>query len=131
MAATSPRKLINNATWALLEVALQKAKHSQAGAPATLSDRDFIEAVLYLNRTGCPWRDLPAQLGYWHAVYMRFRRWEDRGIWHKLWKNLQGEKFSQARDLFMDSTTVRAHQHAAGAPKKTVAIRLWDALGEG
>jgi transposase len=129
MATTHPRKLISDRTWALLEEALQEAKHSSAGAPAALSERDFIEALLYLIRTGSPWRDLPPELGYWHAVYMRFRRWEARGIWQRLWKQLQSRKFSQARELFVDSTTVRAHQHAAGAPKKTVAIRLWDALG--
>jgi transposase len=59
---------------------------------------------------------------------MRFRRWEQRGVWRRLWKNLQGERFAEARDLLMDSTTVRAHQHAAGAPKKTAPIRLLDAL---
>lgn len=45
-----------------------------------------------------------------------------------MWQQLQAERFAQARELLIDSTTVRAHQHAAGAPKKTPAIRLWDAL---
>ncbi|HWA88042.1 MAG TPA: IS5 family transposase [Opitutus sp.] len=121
--------MITDRIWQSLEPALRQAKHSAAGAPAGLSDRDFLEAVLYLNRAGCPWRDLPAELGYWHAVYMRFRRWEDRGVWRRLWQQLQAERFAQARELLIDSTTVRAHQHAAGAPKKTPAIRLWDALG--
>lgn len=131
MAKTHPRKLIDDRTWELFEEALKEAKHSRAGAPAALSDRDFIEAVLYLLRTGSPWRDLPTELGYWHAVYMRFRRWEERGVWHRLWKRLQHKEFGKAKALFMDWTTVRAHQHAAGAPKKTVARRLWDALGAG
>jgi transposase len=61
---------------------------------------------------------LPAALGYWHAVYMRFRRREERGVWHRLWKGLQTAPFAQARALFMDSTTLRAHHHAAGASKK-------------
>lgn len=124
-----PRKMISDATWEQLEKALREAKHSQAGAPPELTDREFMEAVLYLVRVGCPWRDLPRELGYWHAVYMRFRRWEERAVWSKLWKVLQGEHFAQARDLFIDSTTVRAHQHAAGAPKKTAETRLWAALG--
>ena len=110
--------MISNEIWNKLETPLQKAKHSQAGTPGEMTDRDFLEAMLYLLRTGSPWRDLPAELGYWHAVYMRFRRWEARGVWMKLWKNLQGEGFAQARRLFIDSTTVRAHQHAAGAQKK-------------
>jgi transposase len=122
------RKLISNQVWKELESALLAAKHSRAGAPGEMSDREFLEAVLHLQRTGSPWRDLPPQLGYWHAVYMRFRRWEARGVWRRLWKNLQSDSFAQARDLLMDSTTVRAHQHAAGAPKKTPVTRLWDAL---
>lgn len=120
--------MISDRIWKQLEEGLRAAKHSRAGAPAELDDREFLEAILYLVRVGCPWRDLPPEFGYWHAVYMRFRRWEERGVWSKLWRRLQSEPFAQARDLLMDSTTVRAHQHAAGAPKKTAAIRLWDAL---
>lgn len=118
------RKIISNQVWQQVEPALKAAKHSQAGA----SDREFLEAVLHLQRTGSPWRDLPPELGYWHAVYMRFRRWEARGVWRRLWENLQAEPFAGARDFFMDSTTVRAHPHAAGAPKKTPVTRLWGAL---
>lgn len=130
MAKNEVRRLISNAMWEKLEVAVEAAKHSRAGAPPELTDREFLEALLYLNRSGSPWRDLPAELGYWHAVYMRFRRWEKRGVWERLWKHLQAEPFAQARDLLMDSTTIRAHQHAAGAPKKTAPIRLWDDLAE-
>ena len=122
------RKIINDSMWETLGPAVQAAKHSAAGAPPALSDREFIEAVLHLNRTGSPWRDLPGALGYWHAVYMRFRRWEARGVWARLWKNLQAESFAGARGLLLDSTTVRAHPHAAGAQKKTAATRLWAAL---
>lgn len=74
-----PRRMISDRVWEELKAALAEAKHSRAGAPAELSDRDFLEAVLYLNRVGCPWRDLPPELGYWHAVYMRFRRWGKSG----------------------------------------------------
>jgi transposase len=126
------RKLISDGVWKQLEVAVQASKHSRAGAPGDWSDREFLEALLYLNRTGSPWRDLPPRLGYWHAVYMRFRRWEARGVWQRLWQYLQAEPFAQALGLLIDSTTVRAHPHAAGAPKKTVPTRLWDALaGDG
>jgi len=129
MVKTTSRLLITDELWERLEPLVEEAKHSRAGAPAELSERIFIEAVLYLTRSGCPWRDLPQEFGYWHAVYMRFRRWEERGVWGRLWSLIQAEHFEQATELFIDSTTVRAHQHAAGAPKKTVAIRLWAALG--
>ena len=130
MAREHVGRMLSDDVWEQFEAGLAAAKHSHAGAPAELSDRDFLEAVLYLNRVDCPWRDLPAELGYWHAVYMRFRRWEKRGVWRRLWQRLQSESFAQARHLLMDSTTVRAHQHAAGAPKKTAATRLWGALVE-
>jgi transposase len=126
MSKVEERKLISDAMWEKLEPAILAAKHSAAGAPSEQSEREFLEALLYLNRTGHPWRDLPAELGYWHAVYMRFRRWEDRGVWQRLWKNLQAGPFAEARELFLDSTTVRAHPHAAGAPKKRVRTKLWD-----
>jgi len=122
------RKIISDQIWESLEPALSAAKHSAAGAPPDQSEREFVEAMLYLNRVGCPWRDLPAVFGEWHSVYMRFRRWEARGVWRRLWEHLQTELFAEARALFIDSTTVRAHQHAAGAPKKTVSTRLWAAL---
>ena len=70
MAIEYPRVMISDRVWEQLKAALEEAKHSRAGAPAEMSDRDFLEAVLYLNRVGCPWRDLPAELGYWHAVSM-------------------------------------------------------------
>lgn len=122
------RKIITDSIWKKLEAALAVAKHSAAGAPPKLTDRDFLEALLYLNRTGTPWRDLPAEFGGWDVVYMRFRRWTERGVWQRLWQDLQAEPFADARDLLLDSTTVRAHSHAAGAPKKR-ASKLWGGLG--
>jgi len=80
-----------------------------------LSDRLFIEAVLYLARTGTPWRDLPEAFGHWDAVSNRFRRWESRGLWRQRWERLQTDACPLTPHLFLDATIVRAHQHAAGA----------------
>ena len=128
MSQPQVRKIISDAIWQKLEPALVAAKHSRAGAPPKMTDREFLEALLYLNRTGTPWRDLPAELGGWDVVYMRFRRWTERGVWQRLWQDLQTAPFAAARDLLIDSTTVRAHPHAAGAPKKRVPTKLWDGL---
>ena len=124
------RMLLTDDAWGEIEPLLTASKH-KAGSPPELSERQFIEAVLYLARTGLPWRDLPDQFGHWDAVYNRFRRWEARGIWRQLWERLQTEGCEVATHVFIDSTIVRAHQHAAGARKKTVGKRhrLWDALG--
>jgi putative transposase len=127
MSEVPDRKMITDSLWQKLEAALVVAKHSAAGAPPKMTDRDFLEALLYLNRTGTPWRDLPAELGAWDVVYMRFRRWTERGVWQRLWQDLQAAPFADARDLLLDSTTVRAHSHAAGAPKKR-ASKLWGGL---
>jgi len=91
------------------------AKHSAAGAPGDLRDREFVEAVLSLNRTAvrggiCRRR--------W-ATGMRFPRWEERGVWQRLWKNLQARTFCPGTGtLFMDSTTARAHPMPPARPKK-------------
>ena len=124
------RLLLTEEAWAEIAPILAAIK-SRAGCPSALSDRLFIEAVLYLARTGTPWRDLPADFGHWDAVYNRFRRWERRGIWRQLWERLQTAACPLARHIFIDATIVRAHQHAAGALKKTAGTphRLWAALG--
>jgi transposase len=126
----SVRLLLTDEAWAEIAPILATLK-SRAGSPPALSDRMFIEAVLYLARTGTPWRDLPAEFGHWDAVYNRFRRWEARGIWRQLWERLQAADCHVALHLFIDATIVRAHQQAAGALKKTVGKphRLWGALG--
>jgi putative transposase len=125
------RLVITDAVWAEMEPILRMLKHS-AGSPPQLSDRLFIEAVLYQARTGIPWRDLPEDFGHWDAVYNRFRRWEARSLWKRLWQHVQQHGCALATQIFIDSTIIRAHQHAAGAPKKTVGNtpRLLAALGE-
>ena len=126
----SVRLLLTDEAWAELAPILAAIK-SRAGSPPVLSDRMFIEAVLYLARTGTPWRDLPEEVGHWDAVSNRFRRWERRGLWRQLWERLQTDASPRTRHLFIDATIVRAPQHAAGALKKTVGTphRLWAALG--
>ena len=83
----------------------------------------FVEAVLWIARTGSPWRDLPPEFGLWNSAYQRFARWSRQGVWHRIFTQLAGD--ADFEEVFIDSTIVRAHQHAAGAAKKT-AIRHSD-----
>lgn len=90
----------------------------------------MVNAILWRLRTGAPWRDLPERYGPWQTVYSRFRRWQRGGVWDRVLAALQTDG-DAAGDLdwtlhFIDGTTVRAHQHAAGATKGAV-IRHSDA----
>lgn len=109
------RRVITDKAWRQLEPILRRIL-SPRGAPPKLGLREFLEAVLYIDRTGVPWRDLPPCFGAWDAVYQRFRRWQRNGAWEALWRGLQAPAAASARRLFVDSTVVRAHQHAAGGP---------------
>jgi transposase len=94
----------------------------------TADNRLFLDAVLWLLRTGAPWRDLPPEFGRWHSVYMRFSRWEEKGVWDRVLEAVKDEP--ELKALFLDSTAVRAHLHAAGAGKKTVR-KHWADLAAG
>ncbi len=86
-------------------------------SPSTaLDNRWFLEAVLWIGRTGSPWRDLPVEFGRWHTVYMRFSRWRRKGVWQRIALAMAGE--TEIEHILIDSTIVRAHQHSAGASKK-------------
>lgn len=80
----------------------------------------FVNALLWMCRTGAPWRDLPECYGKWITVYQRFNRWSRNGAMERLFTALQEERIigMEIRVLAMDSTSVKVHQHAAGAPKK-------------
>lgn len=113
------RKVLRNAQWARIEEMLP-GKPGDRGVTAQ-NNRLFVEAVLWVARVGSPWRDLPEEFGPWNSVYKRFSRWADHGVWHRVFAELA--KDADFEQVFLDSTIVRAHQHAAGAPKKTVIRR--------
>ena len=78
-------------------------------------NRLFVEAVLYRYRTGMPWRDLPERFGDWKAVHTRFTRWAKAGVWVHIFETLAAK--SPHSMAFIDSSIIRAHQHAAGGKK--------------
>ncbi len=81
-------------------------------------NRLFVEAVLYRYRAGIPWRDLPERFGDWKAVHTRHTRWAESGVWERVFKVLAAGADNEY--AMIDSTIVRAHQHSAGARKKSL-----------
>jgi transposase len=103
-------------------------KPGDPGATAA-DNRRFVEAVLWVLRTGCPWRDLPPELGNWHTTYTRFSRWNRTGVWARLLTAVRADP--DLEEVFLDSTAIRAHLHAAGAPKKTAIKHGADRVAAG
>jgi transposase len=78
-------------------------------------NRLFVNAVIWIARTSAPWRDLPTRFGRWNSVFQRFNRWAKAGVWEEIFRALQAPDLTA---LMLDSTIIRAHQHAAGSPEK-------------
>ena len=78
-------------------------------------DRQILNGILWILRTGAPWRDLPERYGAWNTVYSRFVRWQKSGLYQKILAELGLE--ADLEDMGTDSTCAQAHQHSAGAKK--------------
>ena len=87
-------------------------KDGDAGRSA-LNNRQFINAVMWIARSGAPWRDLPVEFGKWSNVHKRFTRWSKAGVWQAIFNTLAADHDTEW--LMMDSTIVKIHQHGAGA----------------
>ena len=82
--------------------------------------RQVLNGILFRTRSGIPWRDLPERYGPWETVYKRFARWERDGTWARIEAVLRTQADGAGEldwNAQIDSTVVRAHQHAAGARK--------------
>lgn len=95
--------------------------HGKAGRP-WLPHRTVVNGILWILRTGAPWRDLPERYGKWNTVYTRFKRWRRDGTWTRILSTLLDERNAQGRldqDLWcIDGTIVRAARCAGGARRR-------------
>jgi putative transposase len=113
------RYMITDELWSTMGPCAEQAKRYKCGQAPVLPERMFFEAVLYIARTGIPWRDLPGEFGAWDAVYNRFRRWIASGSLARLFQLLtDNPAFVEVKRVLVDATNIRAHRHAAGASKK-------------
>lgn len=106
--------LLNDKQWDRIKDLLP-GKTSNLGVTAR-DNRRFVEAVLWIGRTGSPWRDLPQAFGSWHTTFTRFARWTQIGVWDCVFKAASTER--DLEEGMLDGTAARAHHHAFGARKK-------------
>lgn len=111
---TLRRHEISDETWEAIKDLLP-GREGQRGV-AGRDNRLFINAVLWIAKTGAPWRDLPERFGKWNSVFQRFNRLCKAGVFDKIFEEL---KDPDLEILMLDSTVIRAHQHAAGAEGST------------
>ena len=90
--------------------------------------RLFLEAILWMARSGASWRLLPKGYGHWNTVYQRFADWSEKGIWQGMFEYMADDPDWEY--VMIDSTIVRAHACASGASKKK-GLRLWVVAGVG
>ena len=116
---------LSNDKWEKLQPLLPPQKPA-TGRPAH-DHRAILNGILWILRTGAPWRDLPERYGPWPTVYSRFQRWRKAGIWDRILAELQaqGDRLGEVdwEVHFLDGSVVRAHQHAAGAKKVVLKQR--------
>lgn len=118
------RTLLSDEVWKKIKD-IVPGKEGDRGRTAA-DNRWFVEAVLWIGRTGSPWRDLPVEFGRWHTVYMRFARWRRDDVWQRVALAVAGE--GEIEHILIDSTIVRAHQHSCGRVKKRFFADLRDRL---
>lgn len=119
--AATCRADLTDAQWALLQPLLPVGR--KPGRPPKWSKRQLIDGVRWRIRVGAPWRDIPPAYGPWQTVYGLFRRWQRAGIWTVILTGLQTRADATGVivwDVSVDSTIMRAHQHAAGARKRGI-----------
>jgi transposase len=99
--------------WGIIAPHLPRER-GRTGRPS-ISNRQILNGILWLAREGARWRALPERYGNWNTVWRRFSRWSRAGVFERLFAALTRSSLANERVQMLDSTIIRAHQHAAGA----------------
>ena len=107
------RTILRDDQWRRIKNLLP-GKATDCGVTAK-DNRRFLEGVLWIARTGAPWRDLPEEFGHWHRVYVRYNRWSHKGVWKRIFEAVADDP--DLENLMVDGSIVRVHQHGAAKKK--------------
>lgn len=113
---------MSDAEWAFFEPFVVETGPRRGRRPR--DHRRVLDGVFWIARTGTAWRDLHNHFGEWNSVYRQFRRWTLAGVWDVILEALNETGEGHAGVQMIDSTIIRAHQHAAGALKKGIRTRV-------
>ena len=92
--------------------------------PSVSNKRRTVNGILWVLRTGAPWRDMPACYGVWNSVFVRFTRWSKLGVWDAAFETLASVGPPERRDT-QSLCLLRAHQHAAGVKGRIKTGGAW------
>lgn len=111
------RHEVTDEAWAVIEPLLPPAGRRN---DRWREHRQVLNAIIWKLTTGAPWRDIPERYGPWKTAHERLRRWEADGTWDKIFSHVQTHNDGEPVELtvHVDSTSVCAHQHSAGARKR-------------
>ena len=113
--------------WNRIKDLLPPEKSGKRGRPSK-DNRMILNAMVWIARSGAPWRDLPERYGPWETDYSRFRKWINDGILDNIFRVLSLD--AELDELFMDSSIVQAHQHSAGAKRGGLPMKLDEAVAD-
>ena len=102
---------LSDAEWSMIASLLP---NKPRGVPR-VDDRRVVNDIFWVLRTGSPWRDLPERYGPYTTVYNRYNRWAKQGVWLRVFETLARQSTDSLH--LIDSSIVRAHQHAGGGKK--------------
>ena len=102
---------LSDRQWATIS-SLLPGREGHVGATAR-NNRLFVEAVLWIARTGSPWRDLPEHFGHWNSTYSRYSDWMRAGVFERLFQAVSGDPDMEY--AMVDATVVKVHRHGQGA----------------